>query len=610
MRRSPGPATMQVQRNSAAAAAAAGQARQQQPQQRQQQQRHAGRGAAGQAQGRRAAAADAPNRRAAERARQQQSSFPRVLDLQITEEAAASARIALELQFPVNPAPAEVRAGSSARAQTASQADSASSLAGYLRSTGQLDAGAAAATAAAAVAAAGEVMPDLAGWEAAGDVAAATFAYVQSCLTLPGWSPGWLQSRRFVKTQVIDGRKVAVTCVTYQFSVTDVADILPCLDSQTGRIIVPGSEPAVSVPARFNGIPIRCFDLSGTQGIEPARWQAMLQAAGLTVLSTAWARDAEGREFQDVVRVVLAVAGQVPATVQLAGAEGMHLVMREVLPRQGVPAFSAEGFRQTVTAGLAREWLVQQGPLLREQQQRAAAAQQQQEQPAPAARPVGAAAQEEPQPAAAPQPQQQQQQRPAGETAGVQREQSTATQHPAPGPEQEMPQPAAAPEQQRQPQQQQVPEVPATQAGADTAEEPGQPQTQHRKRSRAAATPTAPGSDQQEPDAADTDEQQQLAEGRLRLFRQILAAAQQRQQQQQQAAPAQQRRSPPKPRRRQQQQQQRGAPSGRPRRAASSPVPADLPSILPDGVDAQALNPPVPEGASPFAPPALQQPDA
>lgn len=93
--------------------------------------------------------------------------------------------------------------------------------------------------------------------------------------------------RYYRHTQLIDGRKVSVGNITYHFVVDTLADVLPCLDSQTGRVTMPGSEPAVSVPARYNGITIRCFDLSGVQGLQPAQWHAMLQAAGLTVLSTA-----------------------------------------------------------------------------------------------------------------------------------------------------------------------------------------------------------------------------------------------------------------------------------------------------------------------------------
>ena len=292
-----------------------------------------------------------------------------MLSLQLSPEAVASRKIALEVQTVVNPA----RAAAVAAAQQALQSVAAGQELEQLRSTWAALQPTGMADPATAAAAAEGMQPTairsvLQGWEAAGEEGKGLAGVLDQLLSREGWELGWAQPRFFRKDVQMGGRKVAAGQLSYQCILEGKAALQGLINTQTGKLQLPGSEEQYCI--RYNELPVRVFSLAGVRGVEPQHWAQAVEAAGVTVLAAAWALDRQQRPCRDVVKLVLAVTGFAPTAVEMApvGGESFFVQLRECTDEADL---GPEAFRKAAMTGLAREWVgSRRQQQLEEEQQR------------------------------------------------------------------------------------------------------------------------------------------------------------------------------------------------------------------------------------------------
>jgi len=138
------------------------------------------------------------------------------------------------------------------------------------------------------------------------------------------------------------GGTAAVTFAQFMFTflITDKRVLSDVFDPQTSSVSVP-QQPDVQLVARYEGLPVRRFELSGTAGVPPAEWlKAMKASQHMLPLAAGPAKcDLLGGANANAVRLVIACTGEAPSAVTVLTAgkpTELWLVMREVTAPGGL----------------------------------------------------------------------------------------------------------------------------------------------------------------------------------------------------------------------------------------------------------------------------------
>jgi hypothetical protein len=145
-----------------------------------------------------------------------------------------------------------------------------------------------------------------------------------------GLALGSMEPRAFWRSQQRpDGSgTTAAVHMAFDFVVQDPSGLEDLLDAQTGMLVVPGS--GARLTARYNSIPVRCFELDGCAGWQPKQVANKLRQQGYHVLAADWAT-LGGCHNLNAVRIAAACTGLAPSSITLCtSSTPRNLIMREV----------------------------------------------------------------------------------------------------------------------------------------------------------------------------------------------------------------------------------------------------------------------------------------